>query len=101
MKKSNLTIIIAVIIGLVGGYLLFSPRFSQGIESHYHMVEGGQNQMWTCSMHPQIMQNNPGQCPLCGMDLTPVDQEGAGLMPNQFKMSDNAMALANVQTTVV
>lgn len=101
MKKSNLTIIIAVIIGLVGGYLLFSPRFSQGIESHDHMVEGGQNQMWTCSMHPQIMQNNPGQCPLCGMDLTPVDQEGAGLMPNQFKMSDNAMALANVQTTVV
>ena len=57
--------------------------------------------MWTCSMHPQIMQNNPGQCPLCGMDLTPVDQEGAGLMPNQFKMSYNAMALANVQTTVV
>jgi membrane fusion protein, copper/silver efflux system len=29
---------------------------------------------WTCSMHPQIRKNGPGQCPICGMDLIPVSQ---------------------------
>jgi rubrerythrin len=24
---------------------------------------------WTCSMHPQIVQDSPGSCPICGMDL--------------------------------
>ena len=26
----------------------------------------------SCSMHPQVVQEGPGQCPICGMDLTPV-----------------------------
>ena len=24
---------------------------------------------WTCGMHPQIVQDEPGTCPVCGMDL--------------------------------
>lgn len=31
-----------------------------------------QKQIWTCSMHPQIKQPEPGKCPLCGMDLIPM-----------------------------
>ncbi|MDQ3268122.1 MAG: efflux RND transporter periplasmic adaptor subunit [Pseudomonadota bacterium] len=26
-------------------------------------------QIWICPMHPEIMQNHPGTCPICGMDL--------------------------------
>lgn len=29
---------------------------------------------WTCSMHPQIRRTGPGKCPICGMDLVPVNQ---------------------------
>ncbi len=29
-------------------------------------------QIWTCSMHPQIRANRPGQCPICKMDLIPL-----------------------------
>jgi len=29
-------------------------------------------QLWTCSMHPQIKVNRPGQCPICKMDLIPL-----------------------------
>lgn len=29
---------------------------------------------WTCSMHPQIRQSRPGRCPICGMDLIPVEK---------------------------
>ncbi len=29
---------------------------------------------YTCSMHPQIVENEPGSCPICGMDLVPMHQ---------------------------
>ncbi len=29
---------------------------------------------YTCSMHPQIIREEPGNCPICGMELVPVDQ---------------------------
>lgn len=29
----------------------------------------GQEKIWICPMHPEIMQNHPGTCPICGMDL--------------------------------
>ena len=52
-------------------------------------------------MHPQIMQKEAGDCPICGMDLIPASSQNDGLAANQFRMTDNAMALANVQTLVL
>ncbi|MBW6512696.1 MAG: efflux RND transporter periplasmic adaptor subunit [Desulfuromonadaceae bacterium] len=34
-------------------------------------------QQYTCGMHPMIITDEPGQCPICGMDLTPVKATGA------------------------
>jgi Cu(I)/Ag(I) efflux system membrane fusion protein len=28
--------------------------------------------LWTCSMCPQIRQDHPGKCPMCGMNLVPL-----------------------------
>ena len=28
--------------------------------------------LWTCPMHPQIVRNEPGSCPICGMALEPM-----------------------------
>jgi Cu(I)/Ag(I) efflux system membrane fusion protein len=52
-------------------------------------------------MHPQIMQPEPGDCPICGMDLIPAESSADGLLADQFKLTENAMALANIQTTIV
>ncbi len=30
-------------------------------------------QLWTCPMHPHVLEHGPGECPICGMDLVPVD----------------------------
>jgi membrane fusion protein, copper/silver efflux system len=43
-----------------------------GSEEHSH--EEGTT--YTCPMHPQIVQNEPGTCPICGMDLVPQSAHG-------------------------
>jgi len=37
-----------------------------------------QKQLYTCGMHPQVVQPDPGNCPICGMKLTPIRKAGAG-----------------------
>lgn len=38
---------------------------------------GNAAQLWTCSMHPQVIQPDPGICPICHMELTPLKADGA------------------------
>ncbi len=99
MKKYIIYIGILVV-GLLLGWLLFGNTSNkETAHSHNETVES--NQMWTCSMHPQIMQPEAGDCPICGMDLIPVEVGADGLTADQFKLTKNAMALANIQTSVV
>lgn len=60
-----------------------------------------ENQIWTCSMHPQIRMNEPGQCPICGMDLIPAEGGTTAENPMALEMTEDAMKLANIQTTLV
>jgi Cu(I)/Ag(I) efflux system membrane fusion protein len=59
--------------------------------------------IWTCSMHPQIRQSQPGQCPICGMDLIPVvasdDAESADAA--HIELSPRARTLAKIRTSAV
>lgn len=95
--------------GLFLGWLLFSggnrkqsPQQTDAVEdAHDHEAE---STIWTCSMHPQIRMDEPGDCPLCGMDLIPLQTTGTGdasIAPDAIQLSAEAAALANVQTTVV
>lgn len=62
----------------------------------------GEEVIWTCSMHPQIRQPNPGTCPLCGMDLIPVSSGASQhLGPRQLALSPAAEAIAKIETTPV
>ena len=89
----------AVILAFFLGYLLNSG--SQPSESHRETIPTGE-QTWTCSMHPQIQQPNPGLCPLCGMDLVAVSSSsGNELEPHQLKLTPAAIKLAAIQTAPV
>lgn len=91
---------------LVGGILLggiityiFSPdSHSEAEQMHHHDAK---ETTYTCSMHPQIRRNEAGQCPICGMDLIPVSEANDEQNPDAVKMSETAMKLANIQTTIV
>ena len=100
MKNKNIVIYLGILaFGLLLGYFFFGN--SSDKTTHNHNEVSTKSQMWTCSMHPQIMKSEPGDCPICGMDLIPAENSSDGLMADQFKLTENAMALANIQTSIV
>jgi len=40
-----------------------------------------EEQLYTCGMHPQVIEHHPGNCPICGMKLTPVRKQAATKAP--------------------
>ncbi|HWX18362.1 MAG TPA: efflux RND transporter periplasmic adaptor subunit [Candidatus Binatia bacterium] len=48
-----------------------------------------EEQLYTCGMHPQVIQNKPGNCPICGMKLTPVRKQ-AGANPGLTNASSGS-----------
>lgn len=92
--------------GILLGWLVFGRT-----ETHHHSTEVAASEksgtIWTCSMHPQIRMDKPGKCPICGMDLIPLktndhnDHSNHEVDEDAIQMTPEAIALANVQTTVV
>lgn len=89
--------------GLLLGILLRSCVSCGGNAANEEGGEEG-DAVWTCSMDPQVKQPNPGKCPKCGMDLIKMEQgmtPTSDIDPDAVMFSDEAMALANVETTIV
>jgi len=70
MKLKIITPIATALFGLLLGYLFFHTNSST--EEHHHQLTETDNQVWPCSMHPQIRRSEPGDCPICGMHLIPL-----------------------------
>lgn len=101
-NKKIITYVVIFLTGVLLSGLFFSQILTQ--KEHVHTAEKKEDgkQMWTCSMHPSVMKNEPGDCPICGMDLIPITMDVVEeTNPNQFTMTKNAMALADIRTTVV
>lgn len=56
---------------------------------------------WTCSMHPQIKLPKKGKCPICFMDLIALTSSSGEEGPRELRMSEAALALAEIETTEV
>jgi Cu(I)/Ag(I) efflux system membrane fusion protein len=67
---------VAALAGLLAGgaavYLTFGPR---GGPAAAQVEKKGPR--YTCPMHPTIVQDHPGECPICGMQLVPMQEGGA------------------------
>ena len=84
--KNRLYKILGIFVVLViGGFVLYTyganiplinkiPIFADNYEHEYRPVftEEGEIDYWTCAMHPSVRLKEPGQCPICGMETTPV-----------------------------
>ena len=104
-KRDYKVIGIALFAGLFFGWVFFhgpgnKRTTQQSTEEHIHE----QKTIWTCSMHPQIRMDKPGKCPICGMDLIPLQVNTgneAAISPDEIQMTDAAIKLADIQTMIV
>jgi len=100
----NRRVMVTVLVGIafLAGYffnsVLQKPRpGSEQIQSGSQEV----SQWWTCSMHPQIRQPKPGKCPICFMDLIPVSVTSGEIEQRQISLSQEAVKLMEIETSVV
>ena len=84
------------------GFMLRGGGDSRNEGATDHADHATASERWTCAMHPQIQLPEPGKCPICFMDLIPVDS-GAGMDASgrRLAMSEAAKRLAEIRTTPV
>lgn len=109
--KQNPGLFIGILVlGILLGWLVLpsgekTTQHSVEMEGHEgHNHESEDPTTWTCSMHPQIKQNKPGLCPICNMDLIPLETMQSGgddVDPNEISMTESAAKLADIQTMIV
>ena len=100
-KNKYVDFSLILIAGIFLGWLLFHPSQLKE-EKHDHSGEVAKGTIWTCAMHPQIRMEQPGKCPICGMDLIPLVKNGAtAIDPSAIQLSKESAQLANVLTSIV
>ena len=57
------------------------------------------DEYYTCSMHPQIMEDKPGNCPICHMELIVVKR--ANTAADEILLNDEQIRLGNIQTDTI
>ncbi len=72
MSKKVLLIIFTTLIIIIGAgsYFIFWNN-----EAEVHLAE--EKQLYTCGMHPHVISEEPGDCPICGMKLVPKKGSGS------------------------
>ncbi len=100
-RKLTIRYTLLVLAGILLGWLLFGRGGETDDHTHDHEVVGEAGEVeYTCSMHPQVRQDNPGDCPICGMELIPAseDDDHQEDDPFLFSMRESHYKWANVQT---
>lgn len=99
-KKKIKIIVISLVVGLALGlgigFFLYSEK---SVDSQQVEIEE-KSTTWTCAMHPQIQLPEPGQCPICGMDLIPVGEAGQG-NSNAVSFNEGQIQQNNIQVIEV
>ncbi|UCH11106.1 MAG: efflux RND transporter periplasmic adaptor subunit, partial [Fidelibacterota bacterium] len=105
IRAKKLSTRVWLLVGLAFLIGLLIPRTGRVDHEHDLMpvtdTATGEVQWWTCSMHPQIRLPEPGQCPICFMDLIPQEVPTGDLDIRELRMSPEAVAIAGIQTTKV
>ena len=94
----NLKWILLIIAAFAIGFW-FSGSSKQ--EYDHEETEVAQSTTWTCAMHANVKLPEMGQCPICFMDLIPVETSSGSDFEPILEMSPSAEKLAEIMTTAV
>lgn len=93
----NILITLAALALVAGGVWLLTRS---GHKDHAAAKSG---QLYTCGMHPQIIQDKPGNCPVCHMKLTPIRNASDGNATGGSTITIDPVTIQNmnIRTTTV
>lgn len=95
--KKYIIAIVTFVIGIALGWMFFAGDNAE--DNHNHSQESVE--YWTCSMHPNVRSQEPGDCPICGMDLIPAKSGGAEVDNSAITLTENQIRIANIRTMIV
>ncbi|MRR56493.1 MAG: efflux RND transporter periplasmic adaptor subunit [Deltaproteobacteria bacterium] len=100
-------IVVFVVAAAGGGYYLWQQKSAEKGAKEGGKAAQGPTQ-YTCPMHPFIIKDKPGSCPICGMTLVPIKKAETGqpqekemAMLEHVSLSPSQMVMANVATVKV
>ncbi|MEK6663219.1 MAG: efflux RND transporter periplasmic adaptor subunit [Pseudomonadota bacterium] len=81
MKRAVFSLLIALSIGALGYWI--GQRHTPSSSTPQPIASGISQKAYVCPMHSHIVQDHPGTCPICGMDLVAAN-EASGAAANQI-----------------
>ena len=89
-------------LALIGIFIIGIAIYFFAKKSDNHSEMEHQNEVYTCSMHPEIIRDEPGNCPICGMTLVKKVTDNNSIddssIDNLIKPTDNFI-VGKYQTT--
>ena len=103
MNRNRILIVLVVVAAAAGGFMLGrSTHRPESAATDAAAAPSTAQQVYTCSMHPQVRLDRPGKCPICEMPLIPASAAETGSSGEpMLQLSDHALAMASVETTPV
>lgn len=94
---------VAVVLAFNIGLMMPAGNSKHDHEASLAQADEKKPTRWTCAMHPQInLPNNDQKCPICFMELVPIDDNFLGDgQPTGLVLSESAAALADVASELV
>jgi hypothetical protein len=100
--KTKMILFVLVVIAIGAGIVWIPARHLSATAS------GGRKVLYyTCAMHPWVRESKRGQCPVCGMNLTPIYANESGMAETNSNANSGMVTLEsesistiNVQTDV-
>jgi Cu(I)/Ag(I) efflux system membrane fusion protein len=99
----RIVIIILAVFAVVLAGIAIGRATAPSVSSNQPALSASAQEVWTCSMHPQVRLERPGMCPICEMPLIPAasaSPAASGETPS-MQLSDHALAMASVETVPV
>ncbi|RYE17940.1 MAG: efflux RND transporter periplasmic adaptor subunit [Sphingobacteriales bacterium] len=99
MKLLNLNIVFLFAVSLIMGFGSCNDKGKTD-----HTAHDQQQEVYTCPMHPEIIRNAPGSCPICGMDLVKKETGSEAIKDVQLEAllkPVNSFVVSTVEVTTL
>ncbi|MGA2297379.1 MAG: efflux RND transporter periplasmic adaptor subunit [FCB group bacterium] len=103
IKLKWIVILLGIII-IIGGAVAVYLYLNKINSGNQQITKTVKKELWTCTMHPQVISDRPGVCPICNMELVrKTDDSSPDIKEdkNIIKLTENKLALANVSTVTI